>query len=113
MKTLATFIVLIFFGSQSFAVADCAQLNQELKDMQKAQQQIMISLINNHETFASSMEEYSTVAKSAPGGVRAVATQMGESAQAFRSRGVQGKKIAAKLSEATGDLLERVAACLK
>lgn len=113
MKTVATFLVLNLFASQTIAATDCTQLKQEMKDMQKAQQQIMGSLINNHETFASSMEEYSIVVKSAPGRARAAALQMDESAQAFRSRGIQGKKIAAKLNIATGDLLERVAACLK
>ncbi|MBV2169865.1 MAG: hypothetical protein KUL82_14260 [Bdellovibrio sp.] len=114
MKTVATFIAIVLFASNSFASSQCAQLKAELKAMQSAQQQIMASLVNNHESFASSLEEYSTVVKSAKGSsVKVVSSQMDESAQAFRSRGLQGKKMAVKLQNATGDLLARVASCLK
>ncbi|KYG68600.1 hypothetical protein [Bdellovibrio bacteriovorus] len=114
MKTIATFFTVILFTSGSFAASNCAQLKEELKALQTAQQQIMLSLVNNHETFASSMEEYSSVVASAKGSsVNAVTAQMDESAQAFRTRGVQGKKMAVKLNAATGDLLARVASCLK
>lgn len=83
--------------------------------MQKTQQQVVASLVNNHESFASSLEEYSLVVKTAKGAssTSTVSTKMNESAQAFRSRGIQGKKIATKLNVATADLLARVASCLE
>ncbi|MEK2646941.1 hypothetical protein [Bdellovibrio sp. BCCA] len=114
MKTIVAFFSTVLFAANSYSATPCAELKQELKAMQAAQQQVVASLINNHETFASSLEEYSTVVKTAKGSsVKAVSSQMDESAQAFRSRGVQGKKMAAKLNDATGDLLARVASCLK
>ncbi len=98
MKTLATFFsILLFFASVSKASTQCKQLKEELKAMQNAQQQIMSSLVNNHETFASSLEEYSSAVQSAKGStVKTVSSKMDESAQAFRTRGVQGKKMAAE-----------------
>lgn len=114
MKTIASFFAVLLFASNSLAASQCAELKAELKAMQKAQQQIMASLVSNHETFASSMEEYSVSVKSAQGAtVKSVSQDMDDSAQAFRKRGVQGKKMAAQLNNATGDLLARVASCLK
>lgn len=114
MKTIFSFFAVILFASNSMAAAPCAQLKQELKAMQKAQQQIMASLVNNHETFASSLEEYSSaVGEANISSKKVVSKQMNDSAQAFRTRGVQGKKMAHQLNAATGDLLARVASCLK
>lgn len=113
MKRAALLICFISLSAQAQASTQCAQLKEELKAMRLAQQKIMQSLVNNHESFASSLEEYSTVMKTAHGvSNNAVPSQMENSAQAFRNRGLQGKKMAAKLDEATGDLLERVSACL-
>lgn len=82
--------------------------------MQKAQQQIMLSLVNNHETFASSLEEYSSVvAKAGEASVKVASTRMNDSAKAFRTRGIKGKEVALRLNKATGDLIARVATCLK
>lgn len=96
-------------GSTSLAASKCQGLKEELKAMQKAQTQIMQSLVSNHETFASSMEEYSAAVGVAP--VK-TSKEMNKSADAFRNRGVQGKRIADKLDKATSDLIARVSACL-
>lgn len=81
--------------------------------MQRAQDQIISTLLQNHELFASSLEEYSALAKTSPNGGSVMSSQMLETAKAFRLRGLQGKKIATGLNEATGDLLDRVIACLR
>lgn len=85
------------------ATESCSELKQELKSLQKAQQVMMTSLVNNHETFASTLEEYATSPAVKP---------MQKSAQAFRERGLQGKKMTAQLHKATADLIVRVSACL-
>lgn len=113
MKNLAVFFMFLLFSATSFASADCQNLKQEFQAMQQAQQQVMSSLINNHETFASALEEYSTVIDATPRGASIVAKKMNDSAEAFRTRGLQGNKIALKLTHATNDLLVRVVACLK
>ena len=113
MKTIAAFLSVILFASSSFAASSsCADLKLELQAMHKAQTQIMNSLVSNHETFASSMEEYSTVVTSPKASVAVVSKEMNNSADSFRKRGVQGQKMAKQLDQATGDLLARVAACL-
>lgn len=88
---------------------ECSALKEELKAMQQAQQSIVNSLVSNHQTFAVTLEEYSDTAVSAP---KVASKEMKRSAQSFRSRGVQGKKIAEKLNKASADLIARVATCL-
>lgn len=116
MKTITAFIFSILFtANPTWAASSCAQLKAELQAMQKAQSQVMASLVNNHESFATSMEEYSSMVKESQGeaSTKAVSGKMNDSAQAFRTRGIQGKKMATKLQGATDDLLARVASCLK
>ncbi len=104
-------ISLLVVGTASAANnSKCQSLKDELRAMQRAQSQIMMSLVNNHETFASTLEEYAISAEISPS---VTSTQMSKSAKAFRNRGVQGKQMADKLDKATGELLERVANCLK
>lgn len=114
MGTPVLFLFVMLFVFTSFGATPCAQLKQELKVMQKAQQQIMLSLVNNHETFASSLEEFSSfVSNAGEASSRVSSVRMNESAKAFRARGLHGKKMALKLNKATGDLIARVALCLK
>ena len=87
----------------------CAELKTELLAMQKAQQTIMQSLVSNHQTFAVALEEYSATATLAP---KVASQEMKRSAQSFRSRGVQGQKMANRLNNASSDLIARVALCL-
>ena len=114
MKALVTLTLITLLSSYSLAASECKTLKAELEAMKKAQNQIMMSLVNNHETFATSMEEYSDVVTTSEGksAVKNVSQNMNKSAEAFRTRGVQGKKMAQQLDKATTDLLARVAACL-
>ena len=101
--------------SQIAHASECGDLKKELAAMQEAQVQIMNSLVSNHETFASSLEEYSEVvsdSKSASSS-KVISKNMDQSAKAFRARGVQGKRMASRLEKATADLMARVDACLK
>jgi hypothetical protein len=116
MGFLITLFVFLFGISDAYAAtpASCKELKAELVAMKDAQQQMMSSLVSNHETFATSLEEFSQATANAKKGSEAkIAHEMEESAQAFRTRGVQGKKMAGKLDQATDDLIKRVAACLK
>lgn len=112
----ALFIASLLSMTTSAAMAsNCKELKKELAAMQQAQTQIMNSLVSNHETFAATLEEYSTTVETTRGSdqSRSISNDMNSSAKAFRARGLQGKRTAAKLHQATGDLLERVSACLK
>lgn len=112
-KILATLALSLMFSlmmtSTVFASSKCQGLKEELVAMKQAQSQIMQSLVNNHEAFASTMEEYSETVTKAPS---TTAKDMSKSAQAFRTRGVQGKRIAAKLDQATNELIQKISNCL-
>lgn len=88
----------------------CLELKEELFEMQKAQVAVMNSLVNNHQTFAVTLEEYSETLPSAP---KLTSKEMKRSAQSFRLRGVQGLKMATKLNQASSELIARVANCLR
>lgn len=113
MKNMAVFCVFLLTSAAARASSDCQRLKQELQLMQQANHQVMNSLINNHEAFVSSLEEYSMVIDMAPRRTAVIVKKMRSSAEAFRVRGLQGKKIAMKLSASTNDLLFRVNNCLK
>ncbi|WP_413585495.1 hypothetical protein [Bdellovibrio sp. HCB274] len=116
MKTLisATILFLMATSSASANSEKCAALKAELQSMQIAQTQIMNSLVSNHETFASTLEEYSDnlVGVSGEASKKSITKDMKSSAKAFRTRGVQGKRVAEKLQQGTQDLLIRVSECL-
>jgi hypothetical protein len=114
-RILLTGTILLISAQGAFASSKCSELKAELKAMSEAQSQILNSMINNHETFASTLEEYSSTISSTDdvGSVKEVTSQMKDSARAFRKRGQQGKRTADKLNEATTDLVARVSACLK
>jgi hypothetical protein len=106
---MAVCMGLMVCSNSVLAANKCQVLKEELKAMQQAQTQIMQSLVNNHEVFASSLEEYSAAVGVAP--VK-VTKEMNKSADAFRARGLQAKRIADKLNQATSDLIARVSQCL-
>ncbi|UYL08657.1 hypothetical protein B9G69_016565 [Bdellovibrio sp. SKB1291214] len=115
MKALILSSALVLMTTVASASGEnCKALKAELIAMKDAQTQMMGSLVSNHETFASTLEEYSDnlVTSSGDAPKKAITKEMKASAKAFRTRGVQGKRMAEKLQEATGDLLSRVAECL-
>jgi len=112
---LITLLVFLLGLSDAYAApSSCRELKAELSAMKDAQQQIMGSLVSNHETFASSLEEFSMVVADAKKGSEIkIAREMEESADAFRTRGIKGKQQAAALDKATADLIKRISACLR
>lgn len=118
---MSKFLGLLFIISAliqpAFAASDCAGVISDLKAMQEAQATIKQSLVENHETFASVLEEYSeTLNKSASQGQ--VVTQdavknMNESARAFRTRGQNARKLNQKLNQASDRVIAKAIECLK
>jgi hypothetical protein len=114
MKSIPMLIVAALLSVNAQA-SNCGELRQELDAMKRAQQDMMESLVNNHETFASTMEEYSSSISVAKGGPlnKTISKKMGASAQGFRTRGIQGKRMQMKFETASNDLMNRVEACLR
>lgn len=97
-----------------FAAVHCDTIMQDMEKMRQAQQAVLISLANNHEMMASTMEETTMELELYSKKVPAKALKgMSKTAQAFRARGLKGKQQAEQLNEATADLMANVAACLK
>lgn len=112
MKVLL-FLVFATF-SQAAVASSCTDLKQELLALQQAQQSMLQSMVANHETFSSTLEEFSEqLSESESGAAVSISSEMNQSAKAFRKRGLQAQKLNQKLDQATQDLLARVASCLK
>lgn len=111
---MAAFCVLFLYSFCGFASSRCAQLKQELKALQNAQNQIFLSMVNNHETFAATLEEYGVAVENADEpAVKKISGSMNSSANAFRNRGIKAKQTAISLNKMTADLISRVVDCLK
>lgn len=96
------------------AAAPCDTIIQDMDKMRQAQQAVVMSLANNHETFASTLEETTAELELSSKKIPARAIKsMNRTAQAFRTRGVKGKEQAEQLDAATTELMNQVAACLK
>lgn len=104
-------------ANMAFAGTNCAEVISDLKAMQKANQSISSSLISNHESFASILEEYSdTLHTSATLGqpvTKEAVTNMNESAKAFRLRGQNAQKLNNKLNQASDQVIAKAIECIK
>lgn len=113
-KILIALLMIPVLYAGEVKAQDCGALASELHAMKNAQQQIMKSLADNHETFAVSVEEVTAELELRSSKVPAKAIKsMNKTAQAFRQRGVQAKKTVEALGEATEDLIARVETCLQ
>lgn len=116
-KFYGSFIMFTLLATSAMASGNCAGVSADLKAMQKANQSISTSLINNHESFASILEEYSTTLNASANLHQAVTkeavTNMNESAKAFRVRGQNAEKLNLKLKEASEQVIAKAIECLK
>lgn len=93
--------------------ASCADVISELRAMKEAQTTIQGSLVSNHAMFASTLESYSEALTETAGKAhKVVSSNMVSSAESFRNRGLQARKTALKLDEATEDLIQRISKCI-
>ncbi|MBC7370511.1 MAG: hypothetical protein H7326_03040, partial [Bdellovibrionaceae bacterium] len=102
MTKLISAFVMILLSTSAFASSDCNEVTNDLKAMQKARASITQSLVSNHDTFATLLEDYSGVLNtSAAMGqpvTKEAVTNMNESAKAFRVRGQNAQKLNDKLN---------------
>lgn len=114
MKVLLLSLITLAFPPLVLAAVNCDQVISDLQSMRRAQRTIMVSLANNHENFASSLEDVTAELELYSKKVPAKALKsMNKTAAAFRARGVKAKHQAEDMDEATAELIENVAACLK
>lgn len=101
----------------AFAGTTCADVVEDLKAMQRANESISTSLISNHESFATILEEYAdTLNTSASLGqpvTKEAVHNMNESAKAFRVRGQNAQKLNSKLNQASDQVIAKAIECLK
>lgn len=105
------FVLVAMAGVPSFA---CSDLVAELKAMHKAQQSLLGSLTDNHETFARTVENLTGSIENHSGVVTDDSLRsIDKAAQSFRQRGSQARQSVAKMDAATGNLIQRIEKCLR
>ena len=102
------------FSLAATAQQECVGLISDMQDMRKAQNTIQMSLIANHEMFATTLDSYSEALTQTAGKIhRTVTANMSSSAQSFRDRAEKAQKTALKLDRATAELIQKISKCLK
>ncbi|MGZ3743305.1 MAG: hypothetical protein ACXWRE_11320 [Pseudobdellovibrionaceae bacterium] len=116
-KFFVFFIITLGITSSGMAVGSCAEVINDLKAMQKANQSISTSLIGNHEIFAAILEDYAVTLNTSASLHQPVTKEavnnMNESAKAFRTRGQNAQKLNLKLSQASDQVIAKAIECLK
>ncbi len=109
-------LMAIFFAvtSAQAAPASCRDLVTEFQLLRKAQNQIIMGLSENHLTAAKAIDETSTQLSfyNRPAPMRVI-HNMKNTANALNKRGEKGKEQAQTLDEATAELTNRMALCLR
>lgn len=114
MKVLLLSLITLAFPPLVLGAVNCDEVLSDLQAMRRAQRSILVSLANNHESFASSLEEVTADLELYSKKVPAKALKsMNKTASAFRARGIKAKRQADNLDEATADLIDNVERCLK
>ena len=114
MRIQKVMIGMGFLFSASVYAQDCSQIISDLQGMRKAQNNIEMSLISNHEMFATTLESYSEALSETAGRIhKTVSTNMSSSARSFRDRGLKAQITAQKLDAATAGLIQKISKCLK
>jgi len=106
--------ILVYTPTAFPAPRNCQNITEELQMMKRAQNQIILSLANNHDMFATQLSdlsfELSLYKKSVP---QKALIAMEKSAQAYRTRGTKATQTAQDLEDSTDELIKKVQGCLK
>ena len=116
----AVSLMAIFFAVTSAQAAPnnapskCGDLTSEMQLLRKAQNQIVVGLSENHISTAKTLDQISTQLSfyNKPAPMRVI-HNMKDTAHALNKRGEKGLQQAQTLDEATADLTNRIAACLR
>ncbi len=113
MRHLAIILISIMLYSLN-SFANCGSIISELRAMKQAQSSIQMSLVSNHNLFAQTLESYSEALHDSGGkAFRTISKNMNNSVSSIRDRGTRANETSVKLEEATEDLIQRIAKCLK
>jgi hypothetical protein len=98
------------------ANANCRDLLSDLKAMRMAQKTLLSNMVNNNETMATTLEDYSLHLKEASRIKRPISVKdissLHQSASAFRSHRARESQLVARFNKASDSLVSRIEACL-
>lgn len=102
--------------AEKLSPENCSNLREELRAMQVAQKTLLTNMVQNNQTMATTLEDYSTKLKESSKIRRPITSKdvssLHQSADAFRSHGARESKLIAKFNQASEGLMKRVETCL-
>ena len=111
--TFFNILVLILGLSFNAFANDCANLAESLKGLQKAQNSVSGSLIQNHELMAETLLSYSEALTDSKGKAhQSIARNMNKISEAFKARGSKAKVQSEAISERTEELIKLAEKCI-
>lgn len=115
MGQLFTCTAILFFvlGLNLAANAnDCASLAESLKGLQKAQNSVSGSLVQNHDLMAETLVSYSEALSDSRGKAhQSIANNMNRISDSFKARGAKAKVLSQAISDKTEELIKLAEKC--
>ena len=112
MRAFAALIVLLALSAAAQA-RTCAELNQDLRSMQKAQSSLLDSMVNKNDSMASTLDQYAENFNSQKAVRTTDVVSLKRSAEAFRSHKAREQKLVSRFQSKTDELLGQIEQCLK
>ena len=114
VSAISLMAIFLAVNSAQASTSACRELVGEMQLLRKAQNQIIVGLAENHISTAKSIDEISTQLSfyNRPAPMRVI-HNMKNTANTLNKRGEKGREQAQTLDEATLDLTNRVAICLR
>lgn len=105
-------LVFVFGVSLTASANECAQLVELLKGLQKAQDSVSTSLVNNHELMADTLLSYSEALTDSKGKAHlSIANNMNKVSETFKARGSKAKVLSKAIYEKTDELINIAEKC--
>ena len=113
-KTILLFAMTLFVSHLCWAGESCKSLGLELEEMRKAQNQMMISLADNHLSLAKTLQLYGTSLENSSGKItKLTSTSLKKTSTSLRRRGQKALELAERLDQDSSDLISEIQKCLR
>lgn len=111
--TFFNIIVLVLGLSLKASASDCSSIVDSLRGLQKAQNSVSGSLVQNHELMAETLLSYSEALTDSKGKAhQSIANNMNKISESFKARGSKAKVLSEAISEKTDELIKLAEKCI-
>lgn len=113
-KAVLLFAMTLFISHLCWAGESCKELGLELDQMRKAQNQIVVSLADNHLSLAKTLQMYgSSLDMGSSKVTKLTSNSLKKTSSSLRRRGQNALELAERLDQQSEDLILEIQKCLK